>query len=245
MIQYLIFDLDGTLVDSYEAITESLNHALERLGLPPRRPEVVRGMVGLGLEVLIGQAAGEDKITEGVRLFRRHYSRICEEKTRLLPEVRSTLQSLQRRGFRMAVATNKPTRFTKRILSTLAIRNHFDCLMGPEEVAHLKPHPEMVFRILRHFGCSRRQAVFVGDMVVDVETSKSAGVRVLVLPTGSQKRHTLEKAGPDGIVDRFSELPAVLRGMNGSSGIISRGQLKKELRFPDPAADKKTERDLV
>ncbi len=232
MIRYLIFDLDGTLVDSYEAITESLNHALERLGLPPRRPEVVRGMVGLGLEVLIGQAAGEDKITEGVRLFRRHYARICVEKTRLLPDVRPTLQSLQRRGFRMAVATNKPIRFTKRILATLAIRNHFDCLMGPEEVTHLKPHPEMVFRILRHFGCSREQTVFVGDMVVDVETSRSAGVRVLVLPTGSQKRQFLEKAGPDGIVDRFSELPAVLRGMNASRWMANSGRQNQEVPIP-------------
>jgi len=214
MIRFVIFDLDGTLVDSYEAITESLNYALDRFGLPARRPEEVRRMVGLGLEVLIHRAAGEGNVAEGVRWFRRHYARICEAKTRLLPDVPGTLQTLQRRGCRMAVATNKPIRFTERILLSLGVRNRFECLMGPEEVTHLKPHPEMVFRILRRFDCARGQVVFVGDMAVDVETSRSAGIRVLVLPTGSQTRSALKKAGPDRILDRFSDLPAVLRAMN-------------------------------
>ncbi|MBI4161441.1 MAG: HAD-IA family hydrolase [Acidobacteria bacterium] len=210
MIRFLIFDLDGTLVDSYEAITESLNYALVRLGRQPRSAREVRSRVGHGLESLLREMAGEDCVEAGVRLFRRHYARVCTEKTRLLPGVQPTLKGLHRRGFRMAVATNKPVGFTERILSALGVRDCFEFLIGADQVTHPKPHPEMIFRVLRHFGCSRWEAAFVGDMVVDVETGRSAGVPVIVLPTGSQTRRQLERASPDLILGEFPELPVAL-----------------------------------
>ncbi len=210
MFPYLIFDLDGTLVDSYDGITESLNRALDRMGLPRRSVHEVRPKVGLGLETLIRGMVGEDRVEEGVRLFRRHYSRICASRTRLLPGVSSTLAALHRKKIRMAVATNKPTPFTERILTSLSIRAYFDYLIGPDLVTHPKPHPEMIFRVLRHFPCARWEVILVGDMSVDVETARTSGIPVAVLPTGSQTRQQLEKAGPDLILDRFADLPPVL-----------------------------------
>lgn len=210
MFPYLIFDLDGTLVDSYNGITESLNHALDRMGLPRRSPLEVRRRVGVGLESLIRGMAGEDRVEEGVRLFRRHYARICTSRTRLLPGVSSTLAALHRKKIRMAVATNKPTSFTERILTSLSVRTYFDYLIGPDRVTHPKPHPEMIFRVLRHFPCARWEVILVGDMSIDVETARTAGISVVVLPTGSHTRQQLEKAGPDLILDRFVDLPSVL-----------------------------------
>jgi 2-phosphoglycolate phosphatase len=210
MNRYLIFDLDGTLVDSYQAITESLNYALDRLGRRQRSAREVRRRVGHGLESLIRDMAGEDNVVEGVRLFRRHYSRICTEKTWLLADVASTLEVLNRRGLRMAVATNKPAGFTERILNVLGIRRHFDFLIGADQVTHPKPHPEMLWRVLRHFRCGRWETVFIGDMVVDIDTARSVGLTVIVLPTGSHTRRQLERAQPDFLLERFSQLPSVL-----------------------------------
>src|SRR6266850_5247621 len=119
-IRGIVFDLDGTLIDSYAAIAESLNVALDRAGMPAKSVEEVRGMVGLGLETLIERAlGGKDGVEEGVRRFRAHYDRICVEKTTLLPEVSATLRELDQREYLMSVATNKPSYFAWRILEGL------------------------------------------------------------------------------------------------------------------------------
>src|SRR5262245_19614915 len=100
-VRAIVFDLDGTLIDSYEAITESLNHAMSAAGLAPLPAEQVRGMVGMGLETLLARAMGEARVEEGVKAFRAHYDKICVQKTSLMPEVAETLAELHRRGYRM------------------------------------------------------------------------------------------------------------------------------------------------
>src|SRR5262249_12610026 len=127
----IVFDLDGTLIDSYDAIAASLNHALETLGRPTFPIDEVRTMVGRGLEVLVARALGEatatpELIEQAVRLFRRHYDAVCVERTRLLPDVAKTIGALARRGYRMSVATNKPSYFARRLLDALSIGAAFD-----------------------------------------------------------------------------------------------------------------------
>ena len=210
--QGIVFDLDGTLIDSYEAIGASLNHALTLLGRAPIPADLVRMMVGRGLEVLIERAiggplpAGDDTIARAVELFRQHYDRTCVEKTTLLPEVAPTLRSLHERGYRMGVATNKPSYFARRLLDALGVGVMIPTIYGPDLVSHHKPHPEMVQRVLAELELAPSQAIYVGDMEVDIQTARAAGMRVVVMPTGSSDLAALLEARADLVVDRFSAL---------------------------------------
>jgi phosphoglycolate phosphatase len=215
----IVFDLDGTLIDSYDAIGESLDAALASLGFTATPRDLVRGMVGRGLEILVeralrraGAADPVGLVPEGVRLFRVRYDAICIERTRLLPGVGETLPVLRGRGYRIAVATNKPSHFARRILDALAVGPHLDAVLGPDLVAHPKPHPGMVHAALEAMGVARPEAVYVGDMEIDVETARAAGVRVIVMPTGSSDRDGLETSGADAIVDSFPALLDLLPG---------------------------------
>ncbi|MGH9870667.1 MAG: HAD family hydrolase [Candidatus Polarisedimenticolia bacterium] len=219
-VRGIVFDLDGTLIDSYEAIADSLNTAMRGLGLPEYPPAEVRRMVGRGLETLIARALGVDEsdaagraaVAEGVRLFRERYDEVCVAGTRLLPEVSDTLAALDARGYRMGVATNKPSYFARRLLSGLGAMPHLRVVMGPDLVAHHKPHPEMVHAALQRMGVAREHALYVGDMEIDVETARAAGLPVVVMPTGSCDATALAESGADVMLSGFGALLDLLPG---------------------------------
>jgi len=214
----IVFDLDGTLIDSYEAIAESLNHALAGLGFAPVAPAGVRAMVGRGLETLMGRAMGERAVEDpgliqkGVDLFRDRYDAICVAKTSLLPGVAETVPALAGRGYRMSVATNKPSYFARRLLDELGIGRHLDAVIGPDLASHHKPHPEVALAALAAMRLDPREALYVGDMEVDVQTARAAGMSVVVLPTGSSSLDELAGAGADLIVPAFASLLDLLPG---------------------------------
>jgi phosphoglycolate phosphatase len=215
-VRGIVFDLDGTLIDSYAAITESLNRAMIAAGLDPLSEERVRGMVGLGLETLVTRAMGAARVEEGVRRFREHYDRICVARTSLLPQVAETVPELDSRGYRLAVATNKPSYFARRLLDGLGIGEHFAAVLGPDNVVNRKPHPEMVLRALEEMGLSVGEAVYVGDMEVDIQTARAGGLPVVVLPTGSREAEVLRAHDPDLFLEEFRDLLTVLPGAPGS-----------------------------
>src|SRR4029453_16629145 len=121
---FLVFDLDGTLIDGYEAIADALAFAMGRLGEAPLPLPRVRRMVGHGLESLLEEAVGKDRAAEGVRLFRERYPEIAVEKSHLMPGVAETLDVLGSRGHRMALASNKPARFSRMILEAKGVAAH-------------------------------------------------------------------------------------------------------------------------
>jgi len=205
MIRCVLFDLDGTLIDSYDAIAESLNTARKAFALPPfPREEVVR-MVGHGLEDLMEQALGAENVAEGVRLFREHYREVSLPMTRLLPGVESTVRKLRKRGYTMAIITNKPAYFSRKILENLGVGDLFPVIYGPE-LAPAKPNPEMVFRSLQDCRCSTDEAILVGDMTVDRDTARNAGLPFYAIPTGSESRESLLASGPDQMLERLEDL---------------------------------------
>jgi len=205
----VLFDLDGTLIDSYDAIAESLNAAREAYGLPPLPREEVVPMVGHGLENLIAETLGPDRIAEGVRAFRDRYRQVSLPKSRLLPGVEATVRELKSRGYRLAVVTNKPSGFSRRILDHLGVGDLFRVVYGPDRVA-AKPDPEMVFRCLDDLGCRSHEAVLVGDMRVDRDTARNAGTLFFAVATGSESREALLSSEPDRLLDRFEDLLAHL-----------------------------------
>ncbi len=189
----VIFDLDGTLIDSYEAIAESLNAARETYRMPALSTDTVRAAVGHGLEDLIEQWVGAQRIEEGVRLFRERYARICRQKTELLPGVAEGLTRLADANVRASIASNKPARFSKPLLEHLGIASHFVSVHGPDTVRHAKPHPAMLHRCLLDLGVSAEEALYVGDMPLDAESGRNAGVAVRLVSTGSTEPAELHK----------------------------------------------------
>ncbi len=215
LIRGIIFDFDGTLIDSYEAIAESLNHVRSSYSLPAFTMAEVKPMVGHGLERLIERAVGVERVEEGVRLFRQSYATLCERKTSILPQVKETLDTLDRRGYQMAIASNKPSYFARDILKALEIEHLFVEVLGPNDVERPKPDPEMLEIIIMRIGLSPEEIVYVGDMPLDVEAGRRAGVAVYALPTGSASRDELLGARPDRLLHRFSDMLTSLPALSG------------------------------
>jgi phosphoglycolate phosphatase len=212
-VRGLVFDLDGTLIDSYGAIAESLNHARLAFGLQSLPEETVRAHVGRGLEHLVADLVGADRIEEGVRLFRESYAKVFSGLTRILPGVRETLTVLRRSGYRMSVASNKPARFAEPILETLGVRDCVGAILGPDLAGCTKPDPAMIRLCLASMGTPPREAAYVGDMVLDVESADRAGVPVILVPGGSSSAEELRSTGRTvlgsfrGLLDLFRPVP--------------------------------------
>jgi phosphoglycolate phosphatase len=167
-------------------------------------------MVGHGLEVLIAQAVGGENVVEGVRLFRERYELVGLEATRLLPGAESVTRRLFESGIRLAIASNKPARFTRPLLAALGIAERFAFVAGPDDGFPPKPAPHMVFMALGTMGIPAGEAVFVGDMPVDVATARAAELSIIALPTGSATRKELEACSPDAIVENLDALLPLL-----------------------------------
>ena len=206
----VLFDLDGTLVDSYDAIHESLNFARAAKGMAPFPYAEVRRMVGRGLESLIGDAMGPELVEEGVALFRGHYREVFLASTRLLPEAGETVRRLAGAGVALAVCSNKPGYFCRDILAHLGLGAYFAVVLGPEETSRPKPDPEMLATALARLGATAVEAVYVGDMPMDVTVARAAGVAVAVVATGSASRAELEVAHADWLLDSLAELPPIV-----------------------------------
>jgi phosphoglycolate phosphatase len=206
MITTLLFDLDGTLVDSYGPITASLNAARAAFGLPPKTEKAVRREVGRGLEVLIEENLGAGRVEDGVAVFRQTYRTVFREGTRLLPGVAPTLAELARRAYRMAVTSNKPAYFTREIVAGCGLGSLFRAVYGPEMVTHPKPDPEMLHRAIEDLGSRREESAYVGDMVLDIESAHRAGLPVFLVASGGSTVEELQRAGADRIFHRFEDL---------------------------------------
>jgi phosphoglycolate phosphatase len=208
-IRGIVFDLDGTLVDSYRPITGALNHARAGFDLDPLPLEEVRRRVGRGLEVLIAELVGPSLVAEGVRLFRERYAEIFAEQTSALPGVMETVRELSEAGYRMAVASNKPARFGTAILESLGMREFFRSIRGPDGTATPKPDPTMIRLCLQDLQIARTEAVYVGDMVLDVESAARAGLPVILIGGGSS---TIEELAGTGqrVIESLRDLRRVL-----------------------------------
>jgi phosphoglycolate phosphatase len=211
----IIFDFDGTLVDSYEAIATSLNHARAAFSLAPSGTAEVTGMVGQGLEQLIAKSLGAPNVDEGVRLFREKYETICCEMTTLLPQVKETIEEMEKRGYQMGIATNKPSYFARSILNHLEMDHLFEEVVGPNDVGKPKPDPEMIELVMMRFGLGPDETLYVGDMLIDIEAARNAGIPIYAVPTGSATREALLGGRPDRLLHKFSELLNFLPTVSG------------------------------
>jgi phosphoglycolate phosphatase len=203
----VLFDLDGTLVDSYAALAEAVNYARREHGLEPLGETSIRQFVGDGLEKLLQRAFETGEVPHGVQAaFESRYDEICCAESRVLEDVESTLDHLASLDVAMAVCTNKPTFFSRKILESLGLARHFRAIVGPDLAGARKPDPQHLLRALDATGVRTTDALFVGDMPIDVHAARNSGIDVAVVPTGSSSTEQLREAKADHYLDRFSDL---------------------------------------
>jgi phosphoglycolate phosphatase len=213
MTKAALFDFDGTLADSFEAITASTNHVRRAHGLPPLPEDVVRRHVGYGLPHLLRELVPEADTDAAVALYREHHATAMISGTRPMPGVGRTIPELARRGFRLGICSNKRVEFTRRLADALGLASHFGAILGPEDVANRpKPDPVMLLECCDRLAVSPAEVVYVGDMAIDVQTARAAGITVWLVPGGATGIESAAAAGPDrvlgGFVDLLDLLPA-------------------------------------
>lgn len=213
-MQLLIFDLDGTLIDSKLDLAHSVNAMLGHMGREPLPHEVVSSYVGNGAPVLVRRALGpeatEAQVQNGLEYFLAYYRDHMLDYTTLYPGVRKTLDTLRMDGIQMAVLTNKPVRFSNAIIEGLGLSSHFIQVFGGNSFDQKKPHPIGIQTLLDQTKVAPDQALMVGDSAVDVQTARNAGIRACGVTYGFQPE-TLTADPPDFLIGNMEELPQIIR----------------------------------
>ena len=153
-IRAVLFDFDGTLADSFAAITTSANHVRRSYGLLEITESTVREYVGLGLEQFMKDLLPEITIEDAVNLYRDHHAATMIANTKLFPSVTETLATLRARGFKLAICSNKHVEFTKKLAAGLGVAHYFQEILGPDDVGVPKPDPAMLLECCRRLGVS-------------------------------------------------------------------------------------------
>jgi phosphoglycolate phosphatase len=217
MPRAVLFDLDGTLIDSVPDITRAVAELLASEQLPPLSQDQVRMMVGRGLRGLVrrvygaqGLALDEASLQCRIDAMSEIYARHLIGHTTLMPAARETLEYLRARGCVMAVVTNKLLTATETILQHFGLAEFFTVVIGdsieaPLAVLARKPQPDMLLEALRRLGVSPPQAVMIGDSGVDVSAAKAAGVASIAM-RGGYSSEPLESFGPDAIIDGIGDI---------------------------------------
>lgn len=208
----VVFDFDGTLADGYLAITQSANFVRTEYGLPPLTAADVRPLVGRGLESLLRDLVPVGDPIRDIAAFRAHYAETMVEGTQLYPPARRLLPGLQNSGRKLAVCSNKPSRFTKPLLAQLGIASFFSEVLGPEDVSRPKPAPDMIVEAIRRLDSRPDQTLYVGDMRVDIEAGRAAGVTVWIVATGSEDRTSPNFAEAHRVFDDLAGVADQLLG---------------------------------
>ncbi len=202
-----IFDLDGTLINAYPAIVESMNYTLRRMNHPEAESERIIRSVGLGNDGLMKKFFSDQEVPEARQIYREHHRDNLIGKISLLPGALALLRNLKAKGKLLAVASNRPAETAALLIKILEIEVYFDRVLTGEEVAQPKPAPDILIALLDYFQVSREEAVYVGDMDIDAETGAAAGVKTVIVVTGSSTREEIETARPDLILDSLKDFP--------------------------------------
>ena len=217
-VRALIFDLDGTLIDSKLDLALSVNGTLEEMGRPPLAHDQIYGYVGQGAPLLIQRALGAGATEEDCRraldFFLRYYRAHMLDDTVTYPGVREGLEQLAH--LPMAVLTNKPVRFSRDIIQGLGLAKYFRYIYGGNSFERKKPDPMGTEVLLRDFGAAPRQAMIVGDSEIDVQTARNADTWACGVTYGLGSARLAEYP-PDLLLDSLTELPACLDGFNSAA----------------------------
>ena len=219
--QLVMFDLDGTLVETAPEICDAVNDTLRELGLPAVGQGQAERWIGHGTHELLIEALAfatgtdatavraSESLASTAASFDKHYQRRCGTRSRLYPGVREALALLRAAGVKLAVITNKEGRYTETVLGVHKLRDSFDRVISGDSLSTKKPNPACVQACLQEFGVPRGRALFVGDSSIDAATARNGGVEVWLLPYGYNMGAPIEQCRPDRVIADFSALCAL------------------------------------
>jgi phosphoglycolate phosphatase len=209
----IIFDLDGTLIDSSSDIATHANKTLRNMGRKGLPAPEIKAAIGWGVKMLfqgLMKGEGPERIEEARRIFLDLYGKRPVIKTRAYPGVASTLKYFRQMEKKMAVVTNKPVALAERILEDLGLAVYFDVIFGGDSFENRKPHPEPIERAMRALGVPPQATVIVGDSPVDCESGKKAGIATIGVSYGFRGSKELLDADCGIIIDDFPCLKKIL-----------------------------------
>jgi len=209
-IKLIIFDLDGTLIDAYDAISRSFNYALKKLGLKAKDDLTIRRAVGWGDRQLLKPFVRKEDLARALSLYRFHHEKALLKYSRLFPGVKYVLQHLKKKGYKLAVASNRPTKFSLILIRHLGIKKYFSYWLCADKLKHGKPNPEILRRIIREFSLKPKQALYVGDMTLDAQAGRRGGISTIIVTTGSSRLAEIKKEKPALVIHKALELLKVL-----------------------------------
>ena len=207
-----IFDLDGTLTNTLESMTYSVNLTLEEMGLSKITKDQCRLFVGNGARVLMEKSlkvAGDtdaSRIEEGMEIYGRIFDQNCTYHVTPYEGIPEMLKALKDKGIHLAVLSNKPDRQTVKVVKAILGEELFDYAQGQKEGIRRKPEPDGVWYLMEQMHVSKEECLYIGDSEVDAATGRNAGLKTIGVLWGFRDRKTLETAGADDLIDRPDEL---------------------------------------
>jgi len=212
----IVFDLDGTLIDTAPDLVDTLNVVFAREGLPPVPYETARNLIGGGARMMIARGVeAEGRILPASKLdalfadFIAHYSEHIADRSRPFPGLIDALDALAAEGYRFAVCTNKLEALSVLLLKELRLAHRFAAICGQDTFGVQKPDPEILRRTIAAAGGNPQRALMIGDSLTDIRTARAAGVPVIAVDFGYTERPVSE-LGPDRVISRFAQLPAAV-----------------------------------
>ncbi|WP_275100202.1 phosphoglycolate phosphatase [Sedimenticola hydrogenitrophicus] len=210
----ILFDLDGTLVDSVPDLARCIDGMMAQLEQPAWGEVRVREWVGNGVErlvkrALVGQLAGEPEAAAYARalpLFMTLYQRYNGQRSQLYPGVKPALERLGQAGYTLACVTNKAEQFTRPLLQALGIHDYFSLITSGDSLPRKKPDPLPLLHSAEHFGLSPTDALMVGDSSNDVQAARAAGFAIVCVPYGYNHGVDIRDSGPDAVIDSLEQL---------------------------------------
>jgi len=209
-IKLVIFDLDGTLINAYAAIADSFNYVMRKFKLKPLSGKSIRGLVGWGDKSLLQPFLSRGDLKKGLILYRRHQGVSLVRKSRLYPQVKELLGFLKQKGYKLAVASNRPTRFSLILLRHLGLENYFDYVLCADKISRGKPHPQILNTIRKRFRVKPDEVLYVGDMPIDLQAGLRAGIKTVLVGTGSSSIRELQQHRPYLLLSEVSRLKRFL-----------------------------------
>ena len=216
MKKTVLFDLDGTLLDTLGDLAAGVNHVLSGFSFPQRTREEIRSFIGNGVPTLLRRSlpagVSEDTVSRAISEFTAYYlAHICDN-TVPYPGIPELLAALKRDGVNVGIVSNKKNEATRLICEKL-LGGLYDYAHGAANEEERKPKPDMVYDAMAHFGASKDETVYVGDSNVDIETAWNAGIDCISVTWGYRDKATLEKAGATVFAEDAKQLPVLLKAL--------------------------------
>ena len=207
MIKGIVFDFDGTIVDSMHMVFNALNDALKKKSLPPIEIELLGRMAGLPLvDIISTKTQISDSVAKEVeRDVFESYTSFCRLSCQLLPHVESTLRTLKSKQIKLGLLTTTPSIPLKAVVNKFSLNDYFDIMLAKED-AENKPNPEGLNKIITEFGLQKDECLYVGDSPIDILTGKAAGIKTIAVTTGIATIKQLKEAKPDAIIPNLEKL---------------------------------------